>query len=261
MFELMEKEPWDFFQCHVMETDRLHHFLWEEMEQDHPEYAPRFYAFYQRIDDMLARVRGRLDDDTTLLVMSDHGFCTLKKEVYINYWLQERGWLRFDGPRPPKLHQITVDSIAYSLDPGRIMLNVAGREPRGSVQPGATYELIRDKIAAAALELRDPDDGTPMVGGVLRREEIYHGPLLSQAADLILVPKNGYDLKGPLGKPALTFKGSELVGMHTYDDAMLYIQGQPILPGDWGVIDVMPTILKLMGVEGPAGLDGKPCIN
>ncbi len=260
MFELMEKEPWDFFQCHIMETDRLHHFLWEEMEQDHPEYAPRFYAFYQRIDDMLARVRGRLDDDATLLVMSDHGFCTLKKEVYINYWLQERGWLCFDGPQPPKLHQITVNSIAYSLDPGRIMLNVAGREPRGSVQPGPAYELIRDKIAAAAMELRDPDDGTPMVGGVLRREEIYHGPLLPQAADLILVPRNGYDLKGPLGKPALTFKGSELVGMHTYDDAMLYIQGQNILPGDWGVVDVMPTILQLMGVRVPEGLDGKVCV-
>jgi len=259
MFDLLDHDPWDFFQCHIMETDRLHHFLWEEMEQGHAAYAPPFFAFYRRIDEMLGQLRGRLDDDTTLVVLSDHGFCTLKKEVYVNTWLHDRGWLRLEGAEP-KLTGITSDSVAYSLDPGRILLNVAGREPRGGVPPGAPYEALREEIAAAALALRDPDDGTPIVAQVLRREEIYHGPLLEQAADLILVPTAGYDLKGALGKETLTFKGTELVGTHTYDDAMLYIQRQRIAPGDWGIGDVMPTVLQLMGVEAPEGLDGKVCI-
>jgi predicted AlkP superfamily phosphohydrolase/phosphomutase len=260
LFDLMETEPWDFLQCHVMETDRLHHFLWEEMEQGHPQYAPRFFDFYRRIDDFLGRLHDRLGEDTTLIVMSDHGFCTLKKEVYVNFWLQERGWLHLEGADSPKLTQIGATAVAYSLDPGRIFLNVAGREPRGCVQPGAQYQALREEIAAAALALRDPADGTPMVAQVLRREEIYHGPYLEQAADLILVPVPGYDLKGALGRPALTFKGTELVGMHTYDDAFLYIQAQRIAPGDWGVMDVMPTVLRLMGVAIPGGLDGKACV-
>jgi predicted AlkP superfamily phosphohydrolase/phosphomutase len=260
MFELMEREDWDFFQCHVMETDRLHHFLWEEMEQGHPEYAPRFLEFFGRIDEMLGQLRERLDENTTLIVMSDHGFCTLKKEVYVNYWLQERGWLRLQEVEKPRLAHLASDAVAYSLDPGRVFLNVAGREPRGCVQPGPEYETLRDEITAAALDLRDPDDGSPMIAQVFRREEIYHGPLLERAADLILVPVDGYDLKGPLSKPALTFKGPELVGMHTYDDAMLYVRGQRIAEGDWGVGDAMPTVLRLMDVSIPQGLDGQMCL-
>ncbi len=263
MFHLMEQEEWDFFQCHIMETDRLFHFLWEEMESGHPEYAPHFLAFMQRIDQMLGQVRERLDDRTTLVVLSDHGFCTLKKEVYINTWLREQGWLCLEGVAEgerPRLTHLSKDTVAYSLDPGRIFIHLAGREPRGRVQPGAEYEALRKEIAAAALNLRDPDDGTPMIARVLRREEIYQGPLLEHAADLILVPVDGYDLKGPLDKPTLTFKGSELVGMHTYDDAMLYLRGRRIAAGDWGVVDVMPTVLHLMGVPLPEGLEGRVCL-
>jgi predicted AlkP superfamily phosphohydrolase/phosphomutase len=243
-----------------METDRLHHFLWEEMEQEHPDYAPRFLEFYGRIDEMLGQLRERLDENTTLVVMSDHGFCTLKKEVYVNFWLQERGWLRLQDVEKPKLAHLSSDAVAYSLDPGRVFLNVAGREPRGCVQPGVQYEALRDEIAAAAMELRDPDDGTAMIAQVLRREQIYHGPLLERAADLILVPVDGYDLKGPLSKPALTFKGTELVGMHTYDDAMLYVREHRLATGDWGVGDVMPTVLSLMDVPIPQDLDGQVCL-
>jgi predicted AlkP superfamily phosphohydrolase/phosphomutase len=262
MFHLLEEEEWDFFQCHVMETDRLFHFLWQEMEEGHPEYAPRFLAFMQRIDAMLGQLRERLDEGSTLLVMSDHGFCTLKKEVYVNNWLQQKGWLRVKVPEGerPRLNHIDPESVAYSLDPGRIFINLVGREPQGTIQHGAQYEALREVIAAAALELRDPEDGSPMVAQVLKREEIYHGPLLEQAADLILVPVDGYDLKGPLKKPALTFKGDELVGMHTYDDAMLYIRGRRIADGDWGVIDVMPTIFSLMDLPVPEGLDGQVCL-
>lgn len=263
MFHLLEEEQWDFFQCHIMETDRLFHFLWQEMEEGHPKYAPRFLEFMGRIDTMLGQLRRRLDDDTTLIVMSDHGFCTLEKEVYVNHWLQEQGWLRLEVPEEAdrvQLNHMTADSVAYSLDPGRVFLNVAGREPHGTVQPGHQYETLREEIAAAALELRDPEDGRPMIRQVLRREEVYHGPLLNRAADLILVPVDGYDLKGPLNKPTLTFKGDELVGMHTYDDAMLYVQGQEIATGDWGVGDVMPTVLALMEVPTPAGLDGEVCL-
>ena len=61
---------------------------------------------------------------------------------------------------------------------------------------------------------------------MFKREELYHGPYLEQAADLILAPYDGYDPKGPLYKETLTYKGDELVGMHTFDDAMLYVGGR-----------------------------------
>ena len=261
LFHFMDNEEWDFFQCHIMETDRLHHFLWELMEQGHPQYAPAFFAVYERIDRILGDVVKRLDDNTTLIVMSDHGFCTLKKEVYVNYWLAEKGWLRYKSDSPRTLEDIDPSSLAYSLDPGRVFINLKGREPQGVVSPGKEYEDLREEIAQAALELRDPDTGELMIEKVLRREEIYSGPLLDRAADLILVPKRGFDLKAGFGKTQLTFKGDALIGMHTYDDAMFCIRGQSIQVDrtPW-VADAMPTVLKLLDVPIPPDLDGKALV-
>lgn len=260
LFHMLDHEQWDYLHVHVMETDRLHHFLWQQMEEGHPTYAPAFYEFYRRIDDMLGELAGRLDENTTLVWMADHGFCTIKKEVYVNRWLMDNGWLHLRNVPPDRkkgLDEIDPRSVAYSLDPGRVFIRVQGREKEGSVPPGAAYEGLRDEIAAAALELTDPDSGERIFQAVFRREELYHGPYLEQAADLILAPYDGYDPKGPLYKEELTYKGDELVGMHTHDDAMLYVGGQTIPQSRFSVLNVMPTLLDLMGVSPPPGLDGQ----
>ena len=260
LFHLLEQEQWDYLHLHIMETDRLHHFLWQQMAEEDPTYAPAFYDFYRRIDDMLGKLASQLDEGTTLMWMADHGFCTIKKEVYVNRWLMDRGWLKLRTVPPDRkkgLDEIDPGSVAYSLDPGRVFIRVRGREKDGIVAPGAEYETLRDEIAAAALELRDPDDGEPIFQAVFRREELYHGPYLENAADLILAPYDGYDPKGPLYKETLTYKGDELVGMHTFDDAMLYVGGRSIPATRFSVLNVMPTILDLLQVPHPPGLDGQ----
>ena len=258
LFHLFDREEWDYLHVHVMETDRLHHFLWQQMEEGHPTYAPAFYDFYARIDDMLGQLAAKLDDNTTLMWMADHGFCTIKKEVYINRWLMDNDWLKLRNVPPDRkrgLDEIDPSSVAYSLDPGRVVIRVQGREKEGCVAPGAEYEAIRDEIAASALELCDPDSGEPIFQATFKSEELYHGPYLEQAADLILAPHDGYDPKGVLYKESLTDKGDELVGMHTFDDAMLYVGGRKIPQTQFSVLRVMPTILDLMGVPLPRDLD------
>jgi len=89
---------------------------------------------------------------------------------------------------------------------------------------------------------------------------LYHGPYLENAADLILAPYDGYDPKGPLYKETLTYKGEELVGMHTFDDAMLYVGGHSIPASRFSVLNVMPTILDLLQVPHPPDLDGTSLI-
>ena len=121
-----------------------------------------------------------------------------------------------------------------------------------------TVALFRQAIAEAAMaELCDPETGEPMLEKVIVREDIYHGPELERAADLILVPRYGYDLKGAFGKESLTFKGDALVGMHTYDDAMIAVRNHPIASRGFSIVDATATALKLMGVEPPAGLDSR----
>jgi len=221
---LMEEERWDFFQLHVMETDRINHFLWEDYERSDPKFAPEFMRFYRRIDDFLGRLWKRFGKDGSVrfVVLSDHGFRTVKKEVYLNRWLEENGYLEFEGER--KLENISGSSKAYSLIPGRIFINLKGREERGSVDP-SDYEGLREELARRLVEeLRDPEDGSRIIARVYRREEIYSGPYLEEAADLIAFPEDGYDLKGKTDAESLTGRG-RIVGMHTYEDAFLFVKG------------------------------------
>ncbi len=255
----METEDWDFFMLQIMETDRLHHFLWESMEQGDEKYAPAFLKLYHMIDSLLGRLYDRLSHDTTLIVTSDHGFCAMKKEVYINRWLQDRGWLSFTKDPPGSLKDIHPDSKAYSMDPGRIFVNLRGREPQGTVKPGQEYEALRTELVEALGRLEDPESGEPMIEAIYRREEIYSGQCYDQAPDLVAMPRRGYDLKGSIKKDILTDKGV-INGAHTYDDAMIYIQGHEIGRGEAAIVDVMPTILHLMDVPIPDDVDGSVLI-
>jgi predicted AlkP superfamily phosphohydrolase/phosphomutase len=259
-FKLMESEPWDFFMVLVMGTDRINHFLWEHMETGHPTYAPAFLDYYRKIDRFIGQLMDCLDDQTTLVVLSDHGFCTVKQEVYVNHFLEQQGWLRFraEGERL-KLNQIHEDSIAYSLDPGRIYIHLQGREGRGRVAPGSEYERIRDELATSLGELKEPRSGEPMIDRVYRREELFTGSYAEHGPDLVMVPIDGYDLKGAFGKQDLVHKGN-LVGMHTYDDASVFIRGQEIVKQDLSILDIFPTILHTMDLSLPEGLDGAVCV-
>jgi predicted AlkP superfamily phosphohydrolase/phosphomutase len=257
----LEREKWDFFQLHIMETDRINHFLWGLWEEGDPVYGPEFISYYQKIDEIVGKMSAVLDGDTRLIILSDHGFCGMKKEVYLNHWLQREGWLKFRGEAPKSVKDIHQESKAYSLIPGRIYVNVAGRESSGSVHSPDEYERVRDELSGALLGMKDPDTGERIIETVFRREELYHGPHCNDGPDLVAIPHNGYDLKGNLDKGELTFKGP-LVGMHTYDDAFIYMKDIEVLREDntFGVMDVMPTILKVMGVNPPEDLDGQSLI-
>jgi predicted AlkP superfamily phosphohydrolase/phosphomutase len=258
MSYFLEREAWDFFQIHIMETDRINHFLWGLWEEGDPQYGPEFIKYYQKIDAILGRINAGLEEGTRLIVLSDHGFCGMKKEVFLNHWLQREGWLKFREKAPKSVKDIHQESKAYSLIPGRIYVNLAGRESSGSVRFPDEYERIRGEVKEALLGMKDPDSGERIIEKVLKREELYHGPHFNEGPDLVAIPYNGYDLKGNLDKKELTYKGP-LVGMHTYDDAFFYIRDVEINRGNnqFGVMDVMPTILKLIGVNPPEDLDGQ----
>jgi predicted AlkP superfamily phosphohydrolase/phosphomutase len=261
-FHLMDREEWDFFQLHIMETDRVNHFLWSAWEAGDPVWAPRFLDLYRRIDGwvgrLLARLGGGLDrGELLLLVLSDHGFCRVEKEFYVNRWLEQEGYLRFPRGGARKLPDLLEGSRAYSLIPGRIFLHLRGREQKGCVEPGGEYEALREELVRGLEAVQDPETGSPMVRRVHRREEIYRGPFLERAADLILEPHDGYDPKGDLDKTNLVSLG-EIHGMHTLEDAFLLSYPESLPERNWSIPDVMPGILQHMGVDLPPHLDGRP---
>lgn len=256
MFHYLAQEPWDFFQCHIMETDRMNHFFWEHMEKDDPVYAKAFFDFYQRVDEVLGEVDRKIGDDAELIILSDHGFCTIKKEIYLNWYLAEAGLLKFKKTPPASLADLHPESLGYSLIPGRVFVNLQGREPQGTVLP-AQYEAARERLTAALLGFVDPDNQAPIIRQVIKREEIYDGQNRNQAADLIAVPHDGYDLKGDLRK-TIPGEKTALVGMHTFEDSLLFIRDREIQRGhnELWVGDLAPTILKMMKLPIPQDMDG-----
>jgi len=254
--KLMDSEDWDYFHLHIMESDRICHFLWELWEKGDPVWAKKFEDFFEEIDHELGEFQDNLPAGTKLIVMSDHGFCSVRKEVYLNKWLMDNGYLKFKSDKPESLTEISTQTKAYSLIPGRIYINLRGREWAGTVNQGEEYHQLCEQIKENLMDMSDPDTGEKIVDKVFFRNEVYHGTYLLRAADIIVIPKDGYDLKGNLTSDNLTFKG-DLVGMHTYDDAFLYIDGVRLTSRKPEIIDVLPTIFDLMKVDIPRTIEGK----
>ena len=263
LLHLMDTEDWDYFQFVIMETDRLHHFFYEQMEAGDAVWQPAFYDIYRRIDQAIGQVRERLTPQDLLILVSDHGFCTVRKEVYYNVALAEAGFLKYRRDpaaiENPRIDLVAPESVAYVLDPGRIFVNLKGREKDGSVEP-ADYERVRNELIAWGEALRDPETGERVVERVYRREEIYQGPYLEQAADLLIAPVNGYDPKGAIWKPYFVHKDEMMVGMHTYDNAMICLSRSDVginaeTSGEIRIVDLVPTILRFFAMDLPSDLD------
>ncbi len=254
LFLLLKKQAWDFFIFHVMETDRLYHFFWDRHEKNYPE---KFLEFHKCIDFYIGRLVEKLPDDTDLIMMSDHGFCSLKKEVNINHLLMEKGYLRFQDGQMRGLGNIDRSATAYSLIPGRIFVNLEGREKNGSVKPGQEYNGLLNELKRDFEELTDPETGEKIIDRVFLRDEVYIGKFLGLAADMFLLPVNGYDLKAPfVPEPLLTKKN--IFVMHTFDDAFLYIRNGTIEDREFSIIDVAPSILNIFNIESEGEMEGKP---
>lgn len=252
---LMDNEQWDVFMVVFMETDRLHHFMWQYMEEDDPTYAPKFIEAYRQIDGLAGRIVGKLREDDELIVLSDHGFTTLRKEVYLNVWLEQQGYLAFMPGKEKDLTTMDPRSRAYSLDPGRVYVNRAGEVPNGSV-PLSEYDDLVSELEAGLRELRDPESGDSMVQSVYRADEIYSGPQRDRAPDLLAMPPDGYDIKGTFEASSLTGRGP-LVGMHKYDNATLFVRGRQLTTEHASVRDVLPTACRLIGLDCPTDVDGQ----
>ena len=156
-----------------------------------------------------------------------------------------------------------------------IWLNVRGREPAGVVEPGLDYERLQSEIIARLVLWRNPATGQPVVERAWRREELYHGPAVQDAPDIIIEPAldQGYAYTyltsaGQAGDPIRTLspaehlgaKGGSMNGSHR-PAGMLVLAGPEVRPSlcltGARIVDIAPTLLHLLGEQVPAGLDGR----
>lgn len=218
-YELMEKEEWDFIQLHIMETDRLFHFLWDEVTDSNDNlYKPLIDEFFECLDFNIGEIYKRLPQNTGYTLLSDHGFCSIKYEVQLNTWLEQEGFLKYENHNERGFLNYSRDSVCYSILPGRIYINLEGREPKGSIKQ-EHYKEVCCMIKEKLLNMRDPFNN-PVINRVFFRDEIYNGLYIKDAPDIIAHPVDGYDLKGQAKGP-LVFTRSHLNGMHTFENATI----------------------------------------
>ncbi len=168
-------------------ADQTSHVLWGiTQDPDHPAYDPALHDqyrevipnIYEEFDALVGETLDRIDDDTTLVVMSDHGFASWKRTFHLNTWLLEHGYLTLQrrGSLPVKEFFSGVDwarTQAYSVGISAVYLNLRGREPQGRVAPGDRLGLLED-IERKLLATIDPATGEPAVTKVYLRERDFH---------------------------------------------------------------------------------------
>jgi len=271
---LLKTRPWDFAMMVEIGVDRIHHGFWQYFDERHHRYQPgnpyehAIRDYYRLVDRELGAVLAHADDETAVIVMSDHGAKLMHGGICINEWLIQQGLLSLkrppDGPTPFSLEQVDWSRTKAWGEGGyygRVFVNVRGREPEGIVAP-EEYAALRDDLAAKLAALTD-EQGNDIGTRVFKPEAIYR-QCRNVPPDLIVY-------FGDLDWRSVASIGGGAI--HTYendtgpDDANHAQQGIFLLraPGVAGgrqlrelqITDVGPTVLKLLGHEIPAEMIGR----
>jgi predicted AlkP superfamily phosphohydrolase/phosphomutase len=233
-FELL-KEQWDLYVAVVTGTDRLHHFLFDALINTDHVYHDRCIQYYQRLDVFIGKFVNRLSSDTRLILLSDHGFTELKFQVYINNILRSLGYLNLQS-NSSSLDAIFPGSKAFALEPGRVYFNTRSRFQDGVVTEANYGELRAElKMQLEKLSLNDlgifpgieHDPSLPLFDKVLCKEDVFYGPCIDYAPDLVILPSIGIDLKAPLRAARIVDKDI-FTGTHTLNDAFLLVCNPPM---------------------------------
>lgn len=225
---LWKDEDWDFFQVVITGTDRLMHYIFPAIEDPEHERHDQAIDYFRELDKFVQQMWERFHASADVsregegfFMLSDHGFCEIKQEVYVNAWLKEQGWLSFDKDPPEGMEDVSSESKAFALDPGRIYIHRAGKYEKGRVSDAdadALIEELGERLASLCYHNEN------VIEAVKTNEEAYTGPEAVNGPDLVAVPHHGFDLKGSPAAPEV-FGKSDLTGMHTWDDAFFWSAG------------------------------------
>ena len=96
--DLIKKDRFDFSMIVFMLTDHAHHWYWKYMDKSHPEYTQNsefkdvIMKAYEKIDCFLGKLM-KMCPEHNIIIMSDHGAGPYYKDVSINKWLMDEGYL------------------------------------------------------------------------------------------------------------------------------------------------------------------------
>jgi predicted AlkP superfamily phosphohydrolase/phosphomutase len=257
--------------CVFDTSDRVQHMMFRHLDSNSPSrWQGAIPDLYERMDCLAGKAMAHADGDTILFVLSDHGFCSFRRAVNLNSWLHANGYLALSGDAVESGRYFDgIDwarTRAYCVGLSGLYLNIKGREPAGVVAPGAEAESLKREIIGKLSGLRDDESDTVAIRRVYATSDLYRGPYLDSAPDLIVGYNAGYRTSweaavGQVTAVVIEDNPKAWSGDHCVDPLLVpgvLFCSRRIDAHDPGIEDMAPTALKLFGLEPPAWMDGKP---
>jgi predicted AlkP superfamily phosphohydrolase/phosphomutase len=249
---------------YVSSVDQNAHMLWGKYENELLEY-------YRATDRMVGEAMEKAGDNTTLIVMSDHGFTNFDRGVHLNRVLMREGFLTLDDPKNTSDQELFphVDwsrTQAYAMGLNGLYLNRLGREEGGIVAEGEeANDLIAD-ITAKLLAFRDPESGEQVIEEVYEAAKVYQGFELEFAPDLLIGYRPPYraSWQTTLGAvPAQTVVDNKDAWIGDHCVAPQFVPGvllsnRKITVDDPRLPDLTATIYQYFGLAATEGVIGRP---
>lgn len=267
-------DTWDggFLFSYFGSADQVSHVLWGiTRDATHPAYDPAEHdpyrdvitGIYEEFDALVGETLDRIDDDTLLVVMSDHGFASWKRAFHLNSWLVENGYMTLQRrvSLPVKEFFTGVDwrrTQAYSVGISAMYLNLRGREPQGQVAPGDRMALL-EQIERELLATIDPATGEPAITKVYIRERDFHDRGNIEIGPDIIVGfakgtrGSGNNALGGIAATFLTDNTDDWSGDHIMDHRTvpgILLASRPMVRKATSLQNLAAALLAEFGIDG-----------
>lgn len=263
---------------YVSSTDQRQHMFWRLLDESHPAYDPRLASdygktienIYVEADKLLDRALQRIDKDTLLLVMSDHGFNPFRRSFNLNTWLLENGWHKLRNPWKQEEGSLFENTDwsrtkAYGIGLNGLYVNQRGREREGIVNPGADSDNLIRELAQKLEQVVDPKTGERAILRAFVAKDVYRGPQIEHAPDIVLGFNYGYRISwgSPLGKfpkDVLEDNTEKWSGDHMAAPEIIpgiLATNRKIRAESPALYDLTATILDIFGIAKPKDMIGE----
>lgn len=260
---LLENKPWDLFAIHLHAPDWIYHTVGADLnpesdvEPEDVEIAQDLEReMYKSLDRCVGKITAQADDETLIILTSDHGCKSTGKDFDVNAMLEKEDLLVWGEPDQYG-HPIPdwSKTQAYAQRFIYIYLNVKGRDPQGVVNKGKEYEKLRTLIINALYDYTDPDTGIKPIALALRREDaLLLGLKGDRIGDIVYLLNQEYGKDHGPFLPTAELGAGSVKGLLAMSGPN--IRKNQIIDRCAGLTDIVPTICYLTNWPIPTDCEG-----
>jgi predicted AlkP superfamily phosphohydrolase/phosphomutase len=257
-------------------TDQLAHIFWRDRDPGHPAHDPdeaqRYGTViedtYVEMDGLVGEAMAALDEDDTLIVMSDHGFTSFRRGLNLNTWLIDNGYMTMlkGAKQEQSLYFAGVDwtkTRAYALGLNALYISQSGREKWGVVPPTERAALL-EELSRKLTGIRDAD-GTPVIDTVYVVDDYYPNADRNIAPDILVGYADTYraswaTAEGGAPLELLEDNRDRWCGDHCIAHEIvpgILVTNQQVTIDDPNLTDLAPSVLSLYGIPTPTEMTGR----